>query len=332
MRLYICSTYYHVYITLLKQFAAPEDTDLVICDDMPTGESLTERLSVTRLFHHVWYVEQSKLPEVRGKNRLDWVLFQHRRRFRIIRPMLPFDLDNYQDIYIFHDGTPLGMYLTDAKRQYHLIEDALNLYQRILDTAQAKHMRPHNLKFIIRQLLNSGYFQLGESRYVLDVEVNENKGLQMKLPNVKEVPRKGLQERLTEKEKQILLEVFGCPSIAGIGENTAVVLTEPLYADGLCETAQEQVDTYCAIARALKGKGYIVVIKPHPRDREDYTSLNVQILERGFPVELFQLLPGNGFACAATVSSTAIYEFQAARKLKWISGVLAENLGIQKSS
>lgn len=317
MRLYICSTYYHVYITLLKQFAAPEGTDIVVCDDIPTGEKLTERLSTTGLFQHVWYVEQSKLPEIRGKNRLDWVLFQHRRRFRTIHPMLPFDLDDYRDIYIFHDGTPLGMYLADAKCPYHLIEDSLNFYQQILDTSQAHHFKPHNLKYWGRKLLNSGYFPLGESRYVIGVEVNENKDLQIELPNVEELSRNSLYERLTEQEKQMLLQVFECPNLAGIDDNTAVVLTEPLYADGLCKTAQEQMDTYHALVRALKAEGYTVIIKPHPRDREDYNSLHVRILGRSFPVEIFRFLPGIRFDCAATVSSSAIFEFPAKRKFRW---------------
>lgn len=321
MRLYICSTYYHVYITLLKQFAAPEGTDLVVCDDIPTGEKLTERLSATGLFRHVWYVEQSKLPEVRGKNPLDWVLFQHRRRFRTVRPMLPFDLDNYRDVYIFHDGTPLGMYLTDAKHPYHLVEDALNLYQRILDTAQADQLRPHTLKFRIRKLLNSGYFPLGESRFVVDVEVNENRKLQIRLPNVVELPRNQFKECLTEKDHQILLDIFGCPELDLIDAHSALVLTEPLYGD---RNMEEQISIYQKLVETLKMDGYSVILKPHPRDRADYTSLGIQVMQREFPVELLSYLPKMNFACAAAVSSFSIFELPAKHRFWWRHNSLQE--------
>lgn len=322
MRLYICSTYYHVYITLLKQFAAPEDTDLVVCDDIPIGEQLTERLSATGLFRQVWYVEQSRLPEVRGKNRLDWVLFQHRRRFRTIRPMLPFDLDNYQDIYIFHDGTPLGMYLADAKRPYHLIEDALNLYQRILDTVQADQLRPHNLKFRIRKLLNSGYFPFGESRFVVDVEVNENRKLQMRLPNIVELPRDQLKERLTEKDHRVLMDVFHCPALISMGAHIALILTEPLYGDGICKDMDEQISIYQKLVETLKMDGYSVILKPHPRDRTDYTRLDIQVMQREFPAELLSHLPGIVFSCVVAVSSSSILMIPAEKKFHWRDGIL----------
>lgn len=329
MRLYICSTYYHVYIVLLKQFADPQASDLVVCDDIPTGKQLTAKLQEAGLFHRVWYVEQSKLPEVRGWNRLDWVLFQHRRRFRIVRPMLPFDLDNYQDIYIFHDGTPLGMYLADAKRPYHLIEDSLNFYQRILDTAQAKHLMPHNLKYQVRRLLKSGYFPLGESHFVVDVEVNENKKLQMRLPNVVELPRNRL-ERLTQKDQRMLLEAFNCPELAPIGAHSALVLTEPLYSDRLCKDIVEQVSIYQKLVEVLKTDGYSIILKPHPRDQADYTRLGVQMMKREFPVELLGYLPNTSFACAVAVSSSAIFELHAKHKFWWNHNVLQKI--VQKDS
>lgn len=324
MRLYICSTYYHVYIVLLKQFAGPQDSDLVICDDIPTGKRLTERLSATGLFRHVWYVEQSKLPEVRGKNRLDWIFFQHKRRFRTIRPMLPFDLDDYRDVYIFHDGTPLGMYLADAKRPYHLIEDSLNFYQRVLDTAQAQHLKSHSLKYRGRRLLNSGYFPLGESRFVVYVEVNENRNLQIRLPKVVELPREQLEEHLTQKDRRELLDVFDCPELSSIEAHSALILTEPLHRDGLCGDIEEQVSIYQKLVEALEMDGYSVILKPHPRDLADYTRLGVWMLKREFPVELLRYLPKIGFACAVAVSSSAIFELPARRKFWWKHNSLQE--------
>lgn len=318
MRLYICSTYYHVYITLLKQFADPKDTDIVVCDDIPTGEKLTKRLSATGLFQHVWYVEQSKLPEVRGKNRLDWVLFQHRRRFRAIRPMLPFDLDDYQDIYIFHDGTPLGMYLADAKRPFHLIEDALNFYQRILDTSQAHHLKPHNLKYWGRRLLNSGYFPLGESRYVIDVEVNENKALQIELPYVKALPRRELQERLTDEEKQVLLELFGCPDFPEAEDTVTLLLTEPLFVDGRVESFEQQKTVYFQLIMEYVGTHETLVVKPHPRDTLNYAELfpDCMILDKNMPAEMFVCFMKSPFKRLVSFSSTALQTVPAKERVE----------------
>ena len=323
MNLFICTTYYHTYITLLKQFAGGGESDAVICDDIPTGERLAARLRETGIFRRVWFVEQSKFPEDMGTGPLDRVLFQHRRHYLAVRPLVPFKLEDYEDIYIFHDGTPIGRYLTDAGRHYHLIEDSLNFYQVILESGQAWLLRPHNLKFRLRRLLNSGYFPLGESRYVTDVEVNEARGLQLRLPRVVELPRAGLEERLTAGEKRLLLDVFECPELEGqTEEKTALILTEPLFEDGLLLSWEEQLQTYRQLIAEMQARGYEVLLKPHPRDRADYSGLGVRTLPKSFPTELFRYIPDLSFGCAAAVSSSALFWIPAKTRFLWREGRL----------
>ncbi len=318
--LYICTTYYHVYITLLKQLNAPNLIDLVVCDDIPTGRELSQRLRETGLFRYVWFVQESLLPEERGKNKLDWILFQHQRRRRAIRPLLPFSVDDYQDIYIFHDGTPLGTYLTDVRKSYHLIEDSLNFYQRVRDTAQGRLLKAHTWKYWLRRLLNSGYFPLGESRYVKDIEVNENKNLQIRGKKIVELPRRELQNNLSKDGQKIVLDVFGCSVLPETGRQSALVLTEPLFADSVCDTLEVQVAIYHDVVETLRGKGLQVVIKPHPRDTANYSKLEATIWDRFFPVELLSYLPIRVFQCAVAVSSSALFSVPAKRRLFWYNG------------
>ena len=321
--LYICTTYYHVYITLLKVLSKPVDADLVVCDDIPTGEELARRLKRAGLFRHVWFVRQRQLPEERGRSLLDWVLFQHRRRYRAIHPMLPFRVETYQDIYIYHDGTPLGMYLEDAGKPYHLIEDSLNFYQRLRSTPQASLLRPHNWKFKIRKLLHSGYFPLGESPYVIDIEVNENKDLQIAGKAIVELSRDSMKQKLTPVHQQLILQVFGQPEMPEMGASTALLLTEPLYSDGVCTTPEEQLNIYTAILKVLRKVGFQVVIKPHPRDFKDYTGLGAQVLDKNFPIELLAHLMKAPLGCVAAVSSSAVFTIQAEVKMFWRQGALS---------
>lgn len=314
MKLYICSTYYHIYITLLKQFADPTDADLAICDDIPTGERLTERLSVTGLFHNVWYVEQSKLPEVRGKGPLDWIFFQHRRRAKQITPLLPFYLRDYADVYIYHDGTPLGMYLADVGKKYHLIEDSLDFYKTFRSSAQVRCLHKRSWKYGFQWILNSGYFPLGESRFLIDIEVNDKEDLQIKGQAIVECPRNILEENLTVDQKAELFEVFGYSDFE-IGDKTALLLTEPLYRDGVVATAQNQESVYKKIIQYLRIEGYIPVIKPHPRDEIDYSNWGCQVIDRFFPIELFSLSGTKRFTCAAAVRSSGLKWLNVEKKL-----------------
>ena len=324
----ICSTCYHVYISLLKQFASPDKRmELVICDDIPDGASLTARLEDTGLFHEVWFVRETELPGMWKKNALDAVLFQHRRRRRVLRRLLPFQLERYRDIYIFHDANQLGSYLNDIKKPYHLIEDSLDFYQHILDTPQAKLLKPHDLKYHLRRLLGSGYFPLGESRYVLDVEVNDAHHLQISLPNVKQVSRAALEESLTPQNRELLLSVFDCPELLALPENSALLLTQPLFADGEAESLDAQAAVYRVIADALEKEGYTAILKPHPRDKADYSGFGCLQLKGSFPVELLNFLPGVAFACTACISSSAALSVKAEKHYTWKNEKLIEYTG-----
>ncbi len=315
MVLYICTTYYHVYITLLKQLAKPQSMDLVICDDIPTGKTLADKLRKSGLFQHVWFVRQSQLPDVPGKNKLDCILFQHRRRYRVLTPLLPFRLEHYQDIYLFHDGTLLGMYLQDAGRPYHLIEDSLNFYQRIYDTPQAKLLPHKNLKYRLRKLLRMGYFPLGEYHRLIDIEVNQNTDLAISFPRIMERPRRELAHTLTAQNTALLLDLFDVPLNHMDSSNCTLILTEPLFQDGICQDEHEQLLLYKTLISKLKKRHSSIMLKPHPRDLLDYSPLQLPVMKREYPIELLNCLIPAPFACVAAVSSSAVFTVQAKEKL-----------------
>lgn len=323
-QLYICSTFYHVYVTLLKQLAEPKDTDVVVFSDIPDGSALTNRLQKTGLFRNVWYIRRKDMPKYSGKGWLDELLFQHLRDGLKFRMSVPFKLVDYADVYIYHDEPPLGRYLNDVKRPYHLIEDGLNFYQFILQTPQARFLKPDTFGNRVKKALNMGHFPLGGSRYMIDLEVNENKNLQVHPKHVVEVPRAPLQERLTEQEKKLLLQVFNAPKLDMDCSNTALVLTEPLFQDKVCASKEEQLDIYREMISALKAKGYKVMIKPHPRDKVDYSELGEEMFKKEFPLEVMQFFPELRFAAAATVKSTAVNAVSAEKKYWWESGLLRE--------
>lgn len=321
--LYICSTYYHVYITLLKCMVLQEKIDVVVCDDIPTGRELCERLQRSGLFGHAWYVAQSKLPREWGKNLIDWVFFQKKRRLKAIVPLLPFCVWDYKDVYIFHDGTPLGMHLIDARKPYHLIEDSIDFYQRFDDTPQAIFLKRHTLKYRLRKWVGWGYFSLGDSPLTIDVEVNKNENLQLTTIPVVELPRKEMVDKLSAEDKHRLLSLFGVTQCPISLENTALLLTEPLYNDKVCPSQKVQFLKYKQIVGDLKKQGYRVIIKPHPRDTVEYSGLSVPVLEQTFPVELLNCWLQGEFECVAAVSSTAVFSVRA-KRIKMYDKILEE--------
>lgn len=311
MDLYICTTYYHLYVLLLKRLTGHQrKCDVVICDDIPTGKALSINLKKSGLFKRIWYIEQSKLPDDRGYGRLDRILFQHRRRYKMLSRLLPFDVKSYDNIYIFHDDTPLGRLLNDAHKKYHLIEDSYNFFQRIKDTPQAIHLRKKNYKYPFAKLLNSGYFPMGESKFVIDIEVNENLSLQIKGKKIFELSRDAMRAQLSKEDRCVMYKIFGCPVFPVMSNKQALLLTEPLALDGVCDEST-QYDIYSYIVSDLKNKDFDVLIKPHPRDNVDYSKLQAFITEKTYPVELFVDCLEQPLCCVAAVSSSAVYSIHA---------------------
>lgn len=312
--LYICSTSYHLYITLLKQFElCRKNVDLVICDDIVEGKKITARIKSLNLFRNVWFVEQSLLPDWVAKNRFERIFFQHRKRRKLIKPYIPFKIYTYRHIYIFHDDIALGRYLVDSYKRYHLIEDSYNFFQRLYETPQVRCLRTQSRYYKIARLLNIGYFPLGHSILLKDVEVNENKHLQIPCKKIVETPRKLLRERLTPKDLQTLSYIFDYEHSLDI-DNVALILTEPLYLEQKCNTQDEQLSIYKYVCEHFMTKGCNVLLKPHPRDQIDYSSLDVIILKQCVPIELMFDLGVKDINCLFSISSSTSFSLPAKHK------------------
>lgn len=68
-----------------------------------------------------------------------------------------------------------------------------------------------------------------------------------------------------------------------------LLLTQPLSSYNYC-TNDQQLDLYKRIVSYYRQKGEMVVIKPHPVDKMDYTALNCEVIDANVPSEVFFLL------------------------------------------
>ena len=284
-KIYICTTYYHVLITLAKSLLDKEETDIVLCDDIIGAENLCDKLNEYNIFKKVYFVRQSIIPELVSKNFLKNLFYLHKFNYAMAQKHINIDFNKYSDIYIFHDDTKIGHYLNDAGYYYHLIEDSLNFYQKILRTPFS-YAVISDWKYYLKRILNYKYLPLGNSKYVLDVEVNENKNLKIKRKNIIEVNRNDL------------LHV----------NNKTLILTEPLYEDNILQSEQEQIDFYKVIAEDFKRKNFNVYIKPHPRDCIDYSLCisDINIINKEFPIEIFNYIEDLSFSIIVSKSSSCM--------------------------
>lgn len=311
-RIYVCHTYYHVYVACLKELNLAQkergNADLVLSAMSNDFGDLQERAAVCGLFEAVYVFEEKEdvnFPKIMkyhvDRGNLFFNLLARIRYTKLLgkaqEPYVPVDFKQYKDIYVFCDSDPIGYYLSYKRIYYHALEDGLDCISTY-DTARYDNRGHFKLKAFLASL-NLIFIQNGWGKYCLDMEVNDISILPYPCPKYIEKPRQELTERLTKEDRELLVRLF----VANIeeikeklatGRENVLLLTEPL-----CELPvrqkifQDCIDLYGQI----NGMESVILIKPHPRDLLDYDTLFSEhiVLDRKFPMEVLNYIEGLRF-------------------------------------
>lgn len=312
-RIYVCHTYYHVYVTFLKELNMPKgkrgQATLVLSRMSNDFETFAERAKASGLFEAVleydekkpeYFEELTTLKEDRGN-----IVFNMISRIRFCKkfaklqaPFVPVNFKEYKEIYVYCDSDPIGYYLNYNKIYYHALEDGLNCLA-YYDTARFDNRGAFDVKVFMSKRLNLIFIQNGYGRYCKDMEVNDISKIKYPCPYYKEVPRQQYVDRLSDEDKQVILKAFvkdydalveALEQAEATGKKKVLVLTEPL-----CDlNTRERI--FRDIIR-MYGEDAVVVLKPHPRDELDYNTLFGEYfrIDRTVPMEMLNFIPGAHF-------------------------------------
>ena len=309
-RIYVCHTYYHVLVSVLKEMTEGRQKGgeaVMLLSTMSNDfETLDERLKSSGLFADVldfeekrdtFFPELAKYREDKGGivlNMYNRILFT-RKFAKLQEKYVPVDFRDYDDIFVFCDVDPIGIYLNQHRIRYHAVEDGLDTLGPVV---QAKYdNRGHfGIKKFFSMYLNLIFICDGYSKYCIDMEVNDISVIDDEFYKYKEVPRKALLDSLSSEDKEKLIRIFIKDADAlkeFVSKNDSdgiLILTEPLCALDVREKIfRDLADEY--------GKEGTVFIKPHPRDALDYKKLfkDLWIFDRTIPMELLGLFEGVRF-------------------------------------
>ena len=318
-RIYVCHTFYHVYVACLKELFLPKEkrgqASLVLSTMSNNFGNLKERAQRSGLFEEVFMFEEKAsdfFPELEKyhKDRGNIVVNMLARikytkmLGKLQEPYVPVNFKEYQDIYVFCDSDPIGYYLSYKKIYYHALEDGLNCLETY-DTARYDNrghfafkawMAAHNFIFI----------QNGYAKYCLDMEVNDKSVLPYPIDKHIEQPREELTAHLTEDDKNILVHLFIenmdelQRSLDAGADEKVLVLSEPLCdLDVRKQIFTDIINEYGKI----DGHEAQVLIKPHPRDVLDYQKeFPEHVVVNGmFPMEIMNFIPGLRFKRVVSV-------------------------------
>jgi hypothetical protein len=312
-RIYVCHTYYHVYITFLKELKRRSEgetakADLVLSRMSNNFESLQERVESTGLFDRVIMFDEKRedffpeLSEYRKdtgnflgnlKNRIRFT----RRYAELEEPYIPVDFGQYRDIYVYCDSDPIGYYLNQKKIRYHALEDGLNCLKNF-DAARYDNRGHFKLKVFLSMYLNLIFIQNGYGKYCRDMEVNDISLIRYPCPRYIEQSREELVDRLTDEDKDLILKAFirdkeglerQIEESSKCGDKI-LILTDPLC------TLDVRERIFRDIIKRYETEGTIF-LKPHPRDVLDYRKLFPQYpqFDATVPMEMLNFFPGLRF-------------------------------------
>lgn len=311
-RIYVCHTYYHVYVTFLKELNLPREkrgqATLLLSKMSIDFERLKERVEAVGLFEQVLEYDEKRedfFPELAGYNQDKGnIVFNMISRIRYTKklaklnaPYVPVDFREYGDIYVFCDSDPVGYYLNWRRIPYHALEDGLNCLVHF-DAARYDNRGHFELKAFFSRKLNLVFVQNGYGKYCIDMEVNDIAAIAHPCPRYIEVPRQQLVDRLGEDDKDMILRAFIRNKeelerqIADSSqvEDKILILTEPLCSMDVRERIfRDLIDTY--------SREGTVFLKPHPRDVLDYSRLFPEYprFDATVPMEMLNFFPGLKF-------------------------------------
>ena len=314
-RIYVCHTYYHVYVALLKELNLGEDerfgADLVLSLMSNDFESLSERIRENKVFENVYLFDEQKetafpeivkLKEDRGNIVLNMISrIKFTKRFaKAQSPFVPVDFKKYKDVYVFCDSDPIGLYLNQNKIKYHALEDGLNYLKPYSPVpAKADNSGCFALKKFFSMNLNLIFIRDGYSKYCIDMEVNDISVIDDSFRKYKEVPRALLLQNLDKDAKELLIRVFVKDydelkiqlSKMDSDKKNIIILTEPL-----CKDFAQRERLFRDLVNEYSKEG-TVFLKPHPRDELDYPVLfaDCKQFDRSIPMEILNFLEDISF-------------------------------------
>lgn len=317
-RIYICHTYYHAYISFLKELALPIEkqgqASLMLSRMSNNFEDFGTRVKETGLFSEVIDFDEKREDyfPLLSKYRVNqnnivknlWQRIQFTKKYAALEaPFIPVDLKKYEEIYVFCDSDPIGYYLNQNKIKYHAVEDGLNCLVHF-DAARYDNRGHFKLKAFLSERCNLIFVQNGYGKYCLDMEVNDISAISMPCHKYKELPRRNLTKRLSKADKDLILEAFVRDkeelqyklSECQEGHGNILILTDPLC------TLDVREKIFRDIITTYEQDGQIF-IKPHPRDSLNYREKfsKYPIFDATIPMEILNFFPGIHFDKVVTV-------------------------------
>ncbi len=308
-QIFVTNTLYHLYISLLslyhlKQKEQNRKVYLVITDYNLEAEKYIQTLKKKGLFDGVFFVLDKKCGDEYKQQK--YFIQRIFNRKRLINSIYQAEIDDalqgimqQSDINLFTDASqfPMWMFNRFPKNIFRLYEDGERIYLTPKETISTR----------IKQYILRYPKKYGRDSQIKEVVVQRIYDLPKKIKRKgKHLDMAGLTQTLSDLQKEQLKRVFLPEGIKwDLDGNKLLLITQPISEDGYISEPYK-IKLYQKVLGQY-GKDYTVYIKPHPREKTDYTQyIDATIIPANFPLELMNYFEELEFEKGITIFSTAL--------------------------
>lgn len=307
--IFVITSVYHILLSiLLIEERKLKNNILILVEITPDIDSLISNLKSTPWFNDViLMIGRQKQKRLLGK--LTYTL----NRKKIVdaidkqNPKLKaLDTNVDYDIYISSPDSAKNYFMYKYKKQNkYMIEDGLKTYV----TPEPKTLKKLTSTLVNRPLVN------GFDKRITKVFATNPEKLPQGLHHKGEALNWKTTLKTLDKDTLSTLSTAFLPdgnlndsSLFPEDKTKDLIITQTLNEDGILGSEKEKIEIYAKFIE--QSEADIIYIKPHPREKTDYTEVyknsNIVVLPRLFPAELLNLHPNLHFTTVFTAFSTAI--------------------------
>ncbi len=309
-QVYICGTYFHVYVSILKQLNRTNKNSkslLILNDHTPGLENIIPALKANKFFDEFLLLPFRKI-EADERNTGSFIsrtLFRTRAMIRAVETN-----SNINRFTPFIRESEINSFYLWGYPTAYFVFRFPGTYLRILeDGARNYIVRISKLKLIKRKYILRTYIGDGFDDAVKEINLQFPEQLDPRLKHKgTRLNLKEMQDNLSPDDSARILNVFMKGETVNLNDKKKIlIITQPLSEDNFV-TEQYKVSLYAELIDE-HAADHEVYIKPHPRELTNYREQlgrNFIEIPRSFPLEMFDLMQNIRFDKGVTLFSSSI--------------------------
>lgn len=309
-QVYICGTYFHVYVSMLKHLHRADANSkslLILNDHTPGIENIIPALRDNGFFDEFLFVPFRRIESVEKSNGslLSRTLFRNRAMVGAV--------EQHSDVLkgkSFIESSEINSFYLWGYPTAYFVKRFPDNYLRIIeDGARNYIIRISNAKLLKRKYLLRTYIGDGFDKNVKEINLQFPEQLDERLRHKgTRLELRQMQDNLSARDNQRILNVFMNGETVQLNDQKKIlIITQPLSEDNFV-TEQYKVSLYDKMIEE-HAHNHEVYIKPHPRELTNYQEkLHRPFIEipRNFPLEMFDLMENIRFDKGITIFSSGI--------------------------